>query len=152
MKAMNYTLRNCAYNDFELLFDLKKLCMKWYIEKIYGWDDEVQKTKTKNEINRNINDMKIIEVNGRGIGVTTFSKGEEYYRVGLIMIHPDFQNNGIGASIISDYIDMAKKDGKRIIIKTYKENPAKKLYERLGFMLYETDETHVHLEIDFSKQ
>ena len=151
MTDMKYALRNCTYDDFELLFNLKKLCMKWYIEKIYGWDDEVQKTKTRNEINRNINDMKIIEVDGRGIGVTTFSKSEEYYRVGLIMIHPDYQNNGIGASIISNYIDMAKKDGKRIIIKTYKKNPARKLYERLGFTLYETDETHVHLEIDFSK-
>ena len=148
---MKYTLRNCTYDDFELLFDLKKRCMKWYIEKIYGWDDEVQKTKTRNEINRNINDMKIIEVNGRGIGVTTFLKTDEYYRVGLIMIHPDYQKNGIGASIISDYIDAAKADGKRIIIKTYKENPARRLYERLGFELYETDNTHVHLEIDFSK-
>ena len=148
---MEFTLRKCTNDDFELLFELKKLCMKWYIEKIYGWDDEVQKIKTRNEINRNISDMKIIEVNGRGIGVTTFSKGDEYYRVGLIMIHPDYQNKGIGASIISNYIEMAKADGKRIIIKTYKKNPARKLYERLGFVPYETDDTHVHLEIDFRK-
>ena len=148
---MQYTLRKCAYDDFELLFELKKLCMKWYIEKIYDWDDEVQKTKTRNEINRNINDMKIIEVNGRGIGVTTFSKADEYYRVGLIMIHPDYQNKGIGASIISDYIETAKADGKRIIIKTYIKNPARRLYEKLGFAPYETDATHVHLEMDFSK-
>ena len=148
---MEYTLRKCAYDDFELLFDLKKLCMKWYIEKIYGWDDEVQKTKTRNELNRNINNMKIIEVDGQGIGVTTFSEGDEFYRVGLIMIHPDYQNKGIGASIISDYIAAAKAVRNRIIIKTYRENPARRLYERLGFTLYETDKTHVHLEIDFRK-
>ena len=31
--------------------------------------------------------------------------------------------------------------------KTYKENPAKNLYERLGFKKYDEDNTHIYLEI-----
>lgn len=44
-----YTLRNCTYEDINFIFKLKKTCMKWYIEKIYGWSDETQKIKTTNE-------------------------------------------------------------------------------------------------------
>lgn len=46
---MNYTFRNCTAHDIDFIFDLKKLCMKWYIEKIYGWDDAIQMTKTADE-------------------------------------------------------------------------------------------------------
>ena len=34
-------------------------------------------------------------------------------------------------------------------IKTYKENPAQKLYKRLGFEVYKKDDTHIYLDIDF---
>ena len=67
------------------------------------------------------------------------------------MVHPDYQSSGIGSIIISEYIKIAKKDKKRIIIKTYKLNPAKKLYERLGFKKYNEDNTHIYFDIDFSK-
>lgn len=39
-----------------------------------------------------------------------------------------------------------KKENKEILIKTYKYNPAKKLYERLGFKVYDEDNTHVYLK------
>lgn len=117
---MKYTLRNCTCDDAAFIFELKKQCMKWYIEKIYGWDDEVQKTKTSNELKRNIDNMKIIMVENKDIGVTTFEKGDDY-RVGLTIIHPDYQNKGIATSLISGYISAAKTDGKRIIIKVFKD-------------------------------
>lgn len=148
---MEYRLRQCEKNDFDLIFTLKKLCMKWYIEMIYGWNEEIQIKKTHNEIEKNINNMKIIAVDNKDIGVTIFTKNDDCYCVGLIMIHPHYQNNGIASSIISDYIHIAKKDNKKIIIKTFKENPARRLYERLGFKAYCEDETHIHLQIDFSK-
>ena len=148
---MKYALRCCEKSDFDLIFKLKKLCMKWYIEKIYGWNEEIQIKKTHNEFERNISDMKIITVDKKDIGVTTFMKNDDCYCVGLIMIPPDYQNNGIATSIISDYIRIAEEDNKKIIIKTFKENPARRLYERLGFKEYDIDNTHVHLQIDFTK-
>ena len=61
------------------------------------------------------------------------------------MIHPEYQNKGIATNILKEYIEIARKDNKKIILKTYKKNPARKLYERLGFKIYKEDETHVHL-------
>ena len=68
--------------------------------------------------------------------------------MGLIMIHPDFQGTGLGSKIIKEYIDTAKDSNKKIITKTYKENPALKLYERLGFKKYGESDTHILLNID----
>ena len=92
--------------------------------------------------------MKIISVDNIAVGVTTFSEVVGFYRVGLTMIHPDYQNKGIGSAVIKDYIKLAKKDNKKIIIKTYKDNPAQNLYKRLGFKVYHKDSTHIHLEMN----
>ncbi len=144
---MKYNLRKCTFDDIDFIFELKKLCLKWYIEIVYGWDDKSQYNKTKNELNRNIEYMKIICVDDMAVGVTTLSEEDGCYRVGLTMIHPDYQNKGIGSAVIRDYINLAEKDNKRIIIKTYKDNPAQNLYKRLGFKVYNEDSTHIHLEI-----
>ena len=144
---MDYTYVNCNEDDIDFVFNLKKETMKWYIEKIYGWNDEVQKQKTLNEINRNIGNMKIIIIDNEKIGVTTFIDNKNEYIIGLTMISPKHQNKGIATNIINDYIERAKRNKKRIIIKTYKENPARNLYLRLGFKIYDEDNTHIFLEI-----
>ncbi|MDE5963916.1 MAG: GNAT family N-acetyltransferase, partial [Eubacterium sp.] len=104
---MNYILRECTFDDFDFIFELKKLCLKWHIDIVYGWDDESQYNKTRNELNRNIDYMKIIYVDNISVGVTTFYKEDDSYRVGLTMIHPDYQNKGIGSAVIRDYINLA---------------------------------------------
>ena len=148
---VNYKLRNCEYKDIDYILELKRLCLKWYIEIIYGWDDLVQKEKTIEELDSHKDDMKIITLNSQDIGITTFYEENGIYVIGLTIVHPDYQNKGIATSILSNYINIAKANHKRIIIKTYKDNPAKVLYTRLGFKIYDTDTTHIYMEIDFSK-
>ena len=148
---MKITFRNCEYNDCDFILNLKELGMKWYIEKIYGWDTDIQREKTKHEIENHKNDMRIIEIDNNDIGVTTFYEENNEYVVGLIIVHPDYRGKGVATNIIKKYIDIAKKNNKNIKIKTYKFNPAKKLYERLGFKIYKEDDTHVYLKIEFSK-
>ena len=83
--------------------------MKWYIEKIYGWDTDIQREKTKHEIENHKNDMRIIEVDDNDIGVTTFYEENNEYVVGLIIVHPDYRGKGVATNIIKKYIDIAKR-------------------------------------------
>ena len=142
--------RNCLDSDAEFILELKELTLKWYIEIIYGWDTEIQREKTIHELEKHKDDMRIVIVDNKEVGVTTFYEEDEKYIVGLIMIHPDCQGMGIGTKIINPYIEIARNERKDIFIKTYKENPAKRLYERLGFKQYKEDNTHVYLAINFS--
>ena len=148
---MKVEFRECKYSDIDFILELKELGLKWYIEKIYSWDFNIQKEKTIQELDRHINDMRIIVLNNQDIGITTFYEEDNIYVIGLIMIHPEYQNKGIATNIIKNYINVAQNKKKKIIIKTYKENPARRLYERLGFVKYNEDNTHVHLMINFDK-
>ena len=102
---MNVEFRKCKYSDIDFILKLKELCFKWYIEIIYGWDINIQREKTIHELDKHINDMRIIKLDNKDIGVTTFYETEGTYVVGLIIIHPDYQNKGIATNIIKEYID-----------------------------------------------
>lgn len=148
---LNMEFRKCKYSDADYILKLKELCIKWYIEIIYGWNTEVQREKTIHELQKHKDDMRILIKDGKDIGVTTFYEENNQYVVGLVMIHPEYKGEGLGSKIIKEYIDLAKKSNKKIKIKVYKENPAKRLYERLGFKIYNEDDTHLYLSIDFNE-
>lgn len=147
---MNYNLRPCTIDDYELLFKLKVECLKWYVEKIYGWDDTIQREILKKEINEKMSYMKIIQIDNTDIGVTThFIDKDGNDVVGLIAILPDYQGKGIGTDIIKKYISNASK---RIILQVFKDNPARELYEKLGFKKYGETNTHILMEINKEEQ
>lgn len=148
---MDYELRACTINDLDFVFELKKIGMKWYIEKLHGWDDEIQKNITAHELEKYLKFMQIIMIDGKDVGVTSLWQYDDYYEVGLIAVHPNYQGKGIASSILRKHIQKARADKKRLLIKAYKENPALRVYVKVGFRQYKTDDTHVYLDIDFSK-
>ena len=144
---MEIRFRKCEYDDLEFILNLKELGMKWYHEKIYGWDINFQRERTKREIDKFIDTMKIIIVDDKDIGVLNFFEDNNEFVIGLILIHPDYQNKCIATTIINDCIEISKKENKTIRLSVYKYNPARLLYERLGFEQYNEDDTHAYLHI-----
>ena len=142
---MDISYRPCAPADLDFILELKRLAMKWYIEKLYGWDEAVQREKTRAEIEMHGGDMRIITSEGTDVGVTTFFEQDGAYVMGLIILRPEYSGRGIGTAVIGGYIDKARAAGKKLLTKTYKHNPARRLYERLGFKVYDEDDTHVYL-------
>lgn len=124
---MDFTLRNCTLKDLDFILNLKELGMKRYIEKLYGWNAEIQKAKTLEELNKYLNGMKIIMIDNNDAGITTFSEFDNYFQVGLTIIHPDYQNKGIATKIISKYIDIARKKTKKNNNQNIQREPCSKI-------------------------
>jgi ribosomal protein S18 acetylase RimI-like enzyme len=55
---------------------------------------------------------------------------------------PDWQNRGLGTTIIQDVIDRLRAPGIPVRLQVLKVNPARRLYERLGFEIYDESDTH----------
>ena len=68
------------------------------------------------------------------------SESEIY--LGEIQISKDFQNQGIGTSLIQSLIQEAQTSNKKLWLKVLKGNPAQKLYQRLGFTNLQESSTH----------
>ena len=142
---MEYTFRKCNNTDIKFIYELKEKCFKWYVEKIYGWNEQTQIELTQKEMDEHLADMNIIQCEGKDIGLFTF-----YYDdigdacVGMFAILPAYQGKGIGTQILLNILE--KNKNVRIYLKTYKENPARNLYQRVGFKKYGETETHWLME------
>lgn len=142
---MEYIFRKCNETDLDFIMELKRKCFRWYIEKIYGWDEDKQLEITKKQMYDNLSNMNIIQVEGQDVGVFTFIQEENGdCRIGLFAILPEYQKQGLGTKILEDAI--AKHPNARLHLKTYKENPARFLYEKIGFHKYGETNTHWLME------
>ena len=63
-----------------------------------------------------------------------------------ISILKESQNKGIGKKILEEQLKENHEKGIRTILQVFKDKPAKKLYEQLGFKVYRETETHYQME------
>ena len=144
---MKYSFRECTLEDFDFLFDLKKQNFKWYVDKIWGWKDEEQKQRLKKDLEEHLAHKRIILIENKSVGVYvvhTTENGDLF--INEISILKEYQNKGIGRKILKEQLKENHKKGIRTILQVFKENPAKRLYEKLGFKVYGETETHYQME------
>ena len=144
---MEYAFRNCTLDDFDFLFELKKQNFKWYVDKIWGWNDDDQKQRLKQDLEEHLAHKRIILVDSKKVGVYAVhitENGDLF--INEISILKEYQHKGIGRKILEEQLKENKQKGIRTILQVFKENPAKTLYEKLGFKVYGENETHYQME------
>lgn len=144
---MEYSFRQCTLDDFDFLFKLKKENFKWYVDKIWGWQEEEQKKRLMQDLTEHLEHKRIILINNELAGVYavhTTENGDLF--INEISILKEYQHKGIGRKILQQQLEENHKNNVRTILQVFKDNPAKKLYEQLGFKVYGETETHYQME------
>lgn len=77
--------------------------------------------------------FEVIEQGGSPIGRLYVDTWEDEYRLIDIALLPEHRNHGIGSAILHDLLAKAEAANKAIRIHVEHDNPALKLYQRLGF-------------------
>lgn len=145
---LEYTLRKCTIDDYDLLFELKVKCFKWYIEILYGWEENEQRGFLNREVEKLLEHMNIIQVNGCDVGVFTSHLDDNYdCFIEMFAILPEYQKQGIGTDILNKKLKENKQKGIRTYLKAYKGNPATRLYQRVGFEVCEESENHCFMQV-----
>jgi ribosomal protein S18 acetylase RimI-like enzyme len=88
----------------------------------------------------------IIEIEGAPIGRIYLHHAGEEVRLVDISILPEHRGSGIGGSVLTGLLESARASGKPVRLSVQKFNPARRLYERLGFVV--TGETGVHVQME----
>ena len=123
--------RPTTINDIEFLFHLHKAALGEYVDQTWGWDDDWQRQHIVNKFKPGTE--QIILLDGEAIGlISVVDKRDEIF-LGKISIHPQHQNSGIGTQLIQAVLDDAHGKGVPVSLRVLKVNPARRLYERLGF-------------------
>ena len=131
--------------DYDFVYELKKIAYKGYIEEFFGkWDEEEQLAFFKKFIDRVRNNILIMVEDGKKIGFYDgeFMENGNYF-IGNICILPDYQNKGIGTYVLKTILD--KYSDYDIELRYFKSNPAGNLYKKLGFKPNGEIDTHYYM-------
>jgi GNAT superfamily N-acetyltransferase len=142
-----WTLRTATTEDRDFLFDLHRVTMGSYIDSTWGWDDRRQELLFDEHFAPD--DCQIIQVNAEDAGVLAVEETDAEIWLGLIEIHPRWQGEGIGTSVIQSLLRSGAKTNRPVALRVLRTNTsARSLYERLGFTSFRETETRIYLRAD----
>ena len=129
-----YTLRPATEADYDFLYALHCAAIREYVEPIWGWHEEWQAEYFRRKFNPN--GRRVIEVEGHDAGVLVIEERPDELYLALIELLPGYQGRGIGTMIVTSLLDQAQNRGMPVTLDVLETNqPARRLYERLGFRL-----------------
>jgi ribosomal protein S18 acetylase RimI-like enzyme len=141
---MKYSLRQASEEDYQFLFALKVLCLKDYVATMFGWDEKYQRRIYSERFDPST--IQIIVVDGEDVGQLSVEKEDEELYIAGLYIFPQWQNQGLGSAVIEDVLSSAIDQGFSVRLQVLRVNPARWLYERLGFEVYEETESHFRMK------
>ena len=77
--------------------------------------------------------LDVIEVDGEPAGRLYVHRGPSDIRIMDIALAPEFRGRGIGTSLLRELIAEADESGRKLSIHVEMNNPARSLYDRVGF-------------------
>jgi len=93
-------------------------------------------------------EREVLFVDGEPAGRFYVDRGVEEIHVIDIALLPPFRNRGIGSRLLGEVLAEGARTGVKVTIYVEKVNPAKRLYERLGFEVIDQDDVYYLLAKD----
>ena len=141
---MNPTLRAATAGDRAWLWATKRRCLRPYVELTWGiWDDAAQQAGFDSKFDPA--EIQIIALAGRDAGYLSARRGAQEIELFNVMINPEFQKQGLGTLVLRGLLAEARTRGLPVRLQVLKVNPARRLYERLGFTVTEETPTHFRM-------
>ena len=119
--------------------------MEPYAIAIWGkWNADEARARSVDNIREGI--TQVIEADGERAGILRVERSPDFIDLKQVFILAPFQRRGIGAKIILGLIEEARTKGLPIKLRVLTINPARELYERLGFSVGRSTAEHHYME------
>lgn len=142
---MQISLRPITKVDFDFIYNVTKAAMKSYVEQTWGsWVDHEQRARVDATID--LSTHQIIQHKGKDIGCLALEHHPSHIQLTKLYLLPDFQRLGIGTFVLRQLIAEAKQTSKSIQLRVLAVNPARRLYEREGFVVQAQTDERIYME------
>src|SRR5215470_12237192 len=134
----NITLRDARTDDAAFALHVTEACMRVYAEQTWGrWDGRADLQLAFDEV---------IQYAGLDVGLIGVDRSSDYWFLDKLYLLPAYQNRGIGSYLLQRLIDDAKAAQVALQLAVLEVNPARRFYERHGFVLTHTISPRHHMK------
>lgn len=138
------SLKPCEPEDEAFLRRLNQLAYEEVVTAQFGsWDPVKQKAffdaKWKNQA------YSVIVAEGVQVGAFSSIRSKNDVTLLELLVLPSHQNQGVGTRVVQQLQQEARDKQVPLLLQVLHLNRARHLYERLGFRVFETTETHYRM-------
>lgn len=127
---VRYALRTATMADLGWLIELRKQTMTPSFETL---GERLSHAQHEARVLDHFDDIRIITAHDQDVGMLKLIREREHWRLVQIQLLARFQGRGIGGAIVSNLLADARSQRMPVVLSVLKNNPAKRLYSRLGF-------------------
>ncbi len=142
-------IKKAEVSDAEEILSLQKLAYKSEAE-LYNDFNIPPLVQTLEEINKEFKThifLKVIENKEIFGSVRALQINDETCYIGRLIVHPDFQNQGIGTELMKEIEDNFNECQRFELITGHKSHKNIKLYEKLGYTKFKTEKLTENLNL-----
>ena len=144
IESADLRLRAGTEDDLALLRRIHRGAMRPHVEATWGtWDEAAQEERFLATTDPLAHE--IAEVAGEPVGCQYVRVHPDALELVRIYILPAHQGRGIGTTLVQRLCASAAAEGKGVRLRVLKTNRAQELYARLGFVVEDETETHLHM-------
>jgi ribosomal protein S18 acetylase RimI-like enzyme len=133
---INFNLRPANKDDEPLFYRLIDRTMRDYIISTWGAWNEERVRRGSHEFIHSPN-AQVIQIVDLAIGVFAVERYPTHMQIVHLYLLPEYQQIGIGKALLNSLVAEASHSQLTIRLRVMTVNPAKKFYERFGFVVTE---------------
>jgi GNAT superfamily N-acetyltransferase len=134
MPCVPISLRIANRADGEFAYEVVCRAIRPYVEQTFGvWQEAQVRNMLANNIGAGV--TKIVSVEVKPVGILSAKELEDHIQLEQLFLLPEHQGKGIGTDLVREILLRAKQLEVPVRLRVLRVNPAKRLYERMGFFV-----------------
>lgn len=136
--------RAATETDLQFVYDVHRQAFRCYVEQSWGWDEGQQWDLFVAEYDPRL--IEIVSYQGQDIGFMRLEDHGHFLFLDTIALLPAYQGQGLGTTLVRRVLHSAAERGLPVRLHVLRVNPARRLYEQLGFRVTGSDEYRLYME------
>ncbi|KJY93893.1 histone acetyltransferase [Vibrio neptunius] len=133
--------------EFPEVFSSVKQALYDHVDAVFGWDDQFQRQRLSSDYQPEWFHWIVSQQNK--VGLVCFKPYDTAYHIHLLILFPQYQNQGLGQGVMQQINTLVKSEGRnKITLSSFARNTkAIQFYTRLGYQVIEEDECFVSMAL-----
>jgi GNAT superfamily N-acetyltransferase len=144
MQNAIFTLHPATDDDFEQVLAWRREAYRGYVDRWFGgWDEPHERAHLRMRWHER--DVAILRVDGSDAGVLDTAIADGELLLGNLIVAPAARGRGLGTAVLRSVLSDAARRGLPVHLQVFQDNPARRLYSRLGFVEWTRVPPHVRV-------